>query len=124
MVRIPNWLSSSHLSALSSFRSFHALLLILTGLAALFFLAETPRFLRVTGENIYPESAYVLAAQRWADGLSPYQDYRQPPYLMTAYPPLWYASLAVAAKLGLRDLDSLTLFGRILSLASVFGIVG
>ena len=34
--------------------------------------------LRVTGDNMYPESAGVLDAQRWAQGLPLYSDYRQP----------------------------------------------
>lgn len=119
-----NWLSSRRASALFSFRSFHVLLLLLTGAAAMLFLVQAVRLLPVTGENVYPESAGVLAAQNWARGGPLYEDYRQPPYLMTAFPPLWYALLAGAAKIGISDLNSLTLLGRFLSLASFFGVAG
>jgi hypothetical protein len=116
------WVSSKYTSGALSFKSFRTLLLIITGLGATLCLAEALRFLPVTGENVYPESAGVLAAQRWASGLPLYGDYRQPPYLMTAFPPLWYAFLALAAKAGATNLDSLTLLGRLWSLASVFGL--
>jgi hypothetical protein len=119
-----DWLPSRPVAKLFSFGTFQALLLVLTGLAALFFLGEAVRFVPVTGENIYPESAGVLAAQRWARGLPLYEDYRRAPYLITAFPPLWYALLAVAAKAGVSDLDSLTLLGRVWSLACLFGIAG
>jgi hypothetical protein len=114
--------SFNRVSKLFSFTAFQGLMLILTGLVAFCFLVELPSFLHVTGENVYPESAGVLAALRWANGLPLYGDYRQPPYLVTAFPPLWYAFLALAVKAGIAKLDALTLFGRILSLASVFGI--
>lgn len=117
-----NWLSSHPVSRLFSFRNFHVLLLLLTGAAAMLFLVQAVRLLPVTGENVYPESAGVLAAQHWARGGPLYGDYRQPPYLMTAFPPLWYAFLAGAAKIGITDLNSLTLLGRFLSLASLFGV--
>ena len=60
MDRISNWTPSSRISGLLSFRKFHALLLILTGLMGLLFIAGVVRFLPVTGENVYPESAGVL----------------------------------------------------------------
>jgi hypothetical protein len=105
-----------------SFSTFRTVLLMLTGAAALCFVVEAMRYLPVAGENMYPESAGVLSAYRWAHGLALYTDYRQPPYLMTAFPPLWYALLAMGAKLGVSDLDSLTLFGRVLSLGSLLGV--
>jgi hypothetical protein len=98
------------------FKTFQYLLLLLTGSCVVALALQTVRFLPVTGDNIYPESAFVLAAQRWAHGSPLYSDYRQSPYLMTAFPPVWYAVLAMGAKLGLSDLDSLTLFGRVLSI--------
>jgi hypothetical protein len=114
---------SHRIATIFSFGNVCTLLLTLSGIIAVFFAVEAVRFLRVTGENIYPEAAGVLAAQRWAHGLPLYGDYRQPPYLMTAFPPLWYAFIAAGAKAGLSSLDSLTAFGRILSIASLFGVV-
>lgn len=115
--------SSSHLRL--SFRHFQMTLLILTGLMAILFLCEAFRFLPVVGDNIYPEAAGVLSARQWAEGSRLYQDYRQFPYQVTAFPPLWYAALALAAKvLRMSDLDSLMLFGRVLTMASLFGVVG
>ena len=107
---------------LGSYESFRLLLLILCGLTVLLFVAQAKRLLPVSSENIIPESAGVLAAQSWARGVPLYSDYRQSPYWMTAFPPLWYACMALAAKAGLTDLNSLTLFGRLLSLACLFGI--
>ena len=105
-----------------SFRAFQLLLLTLAGFIVALFLFEAVRSLPVTGENIYPESAGVLTAQRWAHGSPLYQDYRQFPYLVTPFPPLWYALMAIPVKLGLTTLDSLTLYGRMLSLVFVGGI--
>jgi hypothetical protein len=107
---------------LGSFRTFRLLLLLMTAAAAMFFVIEAIKYVPVTGENVYPESAGVLAAQRWAEGRPLYEDYRQPPYLMTSFPPLWYAMLFVAAKFGLTGIDSLTLFGRLLSLFFLAGV--
>ena len=81
-------------------------------------------FLPVTSENIYPESSGVLSALRWSQGQPLYEDFRLPPYLATPFPPIWYALTAQAAKLGANDLDSLTRFGRILSVACLLGIAG
>jgi len=107
---------------LFSFERFQGLLLILTGLVALFFLVEAVRFLPVRSDNMYPEAAGVLSAQRWAHGLPLYEDYRQPPYMTASFPPAWYGVLALAAKLGLQGLNKLTLFGRLLSLGCLFGV--
>ncbi len=106
-----------------SFRAFCSLLGLLIGLGVLLFLLAVKLHLPVTGENMYPESAGVLTAQRWAQGFPLYGDYRQPPYLVTSFPPLWYATMALAAKAGMSNLDTLTLFGRALSLCSLLGIV-
>ena len=57
-----------------SFQAFHLLLLALTGVMALLFLIEAARSLPVKGDNMYPEAAGVLAAQRWAHGLPLYED--------------------------------------------------
>lgn len=105
-----------------SFAKFHVLLLMLGGLMALFFLVEAIRFLPVKGENIYAEAQGVAIALRWSKGVPLYADFRHPPYVMTTFTPLWYGALAVAAKLGLGNMDSLTLFGRLLSLASALGL--
>lgn len=120
--RVSNWGSLSRLSTVFSFRTFYVLLLMLTGLMVILFLVGTKRYLPVTGENVYPESAGVLVAQRWAHSAPLYEDYRQPPYLVTAFPPLWYALLAGGAKVGFSSLDSLTFFGRILTLISLLGV--
>jgi hypothetical protein len=107
-----------------SFKSFSTLLLIFTGVSALFFVVEAVRFLPVVGDNMYPEAGGPLAALQWVHGLPLYEDYRQAPYHITPFPPLWYAFLAVAAKLGALNLDSLTLLGRILNLLCLFGVSG
>jgi hypothetical protein len=106
-----------------SYFNFQAMLLMLTGLLGLLFIGQVIRLLPVTSDNMYPESAGVLSALRWAHGLSMYQDYRQAPYLITPFPPLWYAFLVIGTKLGFADLNLLTWFGRILSLASLFGMM-
>src|ERR1700726_2657017 len=108
--------------ALFSFQRFQGLLLVLTGLVAFSFFVEAMRFLPVQGDNMYPEAAGVLSAQRWAHGFALYEDYRQPPYMTASFPPVWYGILAIAAKLGISDLNALTLFGRVLSLACLLGV--
>lgn len=120
--RVSRWGRSSRLWTPFSFRTFHILLLTLTALMAIQFLVGTKRYLPVTGENVYPESAGVLVAQRWAQSSPLYLDYRQPPYLITAFPPLWYAVLLGGVKVGFSSLDALTLFGRIVTLVSLLGI--
>jgi len=107
---------------LFSFQWFQGLLLILTGLVVLSFFVEAGRFLPVHSDNMYPEASGVLSAQRWAHGSALYEDYRQPPYVTASFPPVWYGILAIAAKIGFGDLDALTLFGRLLSLASLLTI--
>jgi hypothetical protein len=104
-----------------SFRNFYTLLLILTIAAALLCLAGTFRLLPAHDDNMYPEAAGVLSAQQWAQGHVLYQDYRQPPSLITHFPPLWYGFLALAVKAGISDMDSLTLVGRFLSLLFLVG---
>jgi len=110
------------LPSIMSFANFRRLLLILTGLAALMFLVRAARWLPVTQDNMYPEAAVVVSAQRWAQGLPLYTDYRIAPYLITTFPPPWYYCLAGAYRIGLSTLDSMTLFGRILSLTSLFAV--
>ena len=110
------------LAVFLSFRAFHLLFLSLAGCMVLLFLADAVQSLPVTGENIYPESAGVVAAQRWGQGFPLYDDYRKPPYLITPFPPLWYAFLAIPVKLGMSSLDSLTLFGRVLTLVFLLSI--
>ena len=114
--------SWSNRSTLFSFQCFQGLLLILTGLVALSFFVEAVRFLPVRSDNMYPEAAGVLSAQRWANGGALYEDYRQPPYMTASFPPVWYGVLAIAAKFGLSDINALTLFGRILSLVSLLAV--
>ncbi len=116
--------SFKRVETIFSFTSFQILLLVLTGIVALLFVAQAIRFLPVTADNIYPEAAGVLSAQRWAQGHPLYQDYRDPPYLITPFPPVWYGLLALGTKIGFTSLDSLTLFGRILSLAALAGMLG
>jgi hypothetical protein len=107
-----------------SFEAFSGVLLLIYSLAAVLFVASAIRYLPVTTDNTYPEAAHIISAQRWAHGLPLYSDYRQAPYLVTAFPPLWYALLALPARLGLEDLDALTIFGRLLNLASLFAVCG
>ncbi|MBI3756922.1 MAG: hypothetical protein HY267_02995 [Deltaproteobacteria bacterium] len=110
-------------SEMASFTNFQRLLLLLTGSAAVVFLGEVTRFLPVTGDNMYPEAANIVVAQRWAQGLPLYSDFRQAPYLLSGFPPLWYGLLALATKAGLSHIDALTLFGRILSVGSLLFVV-
>jgi hypothetical protein len=105
-----------------SFAKFQWMLLALTSLAAIFFFVEAVRFLPVTGDNMYPESVGVFTAQRWAQGLPLYTDFFQPPYLLTAFTPLWYGLIAILAKAGFSDLDTLTLLGRFLSMTSLLAV--
>jgi hypothetical protein len=112
------------ISTLFSFRTFQVMLLALSGCAVALSCVQVVHFLPVTSENIYPESSGVLSALRWSQGLPLYQDFRQPPYLTTPFPPLWYALTAQVAKLGATDLDSLTQFGRLLALVCLLGIAG
>ena len=78
----------------------------------------------MSSDNTYPEAAHIVSAQRWAHGLPLYSDYRQAPYLVTAFPPVWYALLAIPARLGLDNLDALTIFGRLLNLVSLLAVCG
>lgn len=104
-----------------SYATFQTLLLVLVAVTAACFLVQAAHFLPVTDENLHTEAAGVVKALRWARGEPLYADYRQPPYLLTPFPPLWYACLAFAAKVGLADVDSLTLFGRLFSLVLLLG---
>lgn len=106
-----------------SFANFQRLLLFLTGCAAVAFLVEVLRFLPVTGDNMYPEAANIVVAQRWAQGFPLYSDFRLSPYLLSGFPPFWYGLLALAAKAGFSQVDTLTFLGRSLSVASLIFVV-
>ncbi len=106
-----------------TFKRFHLLLIVLTGLMCLLFCVSVVRYLPVVGDNVYPEAAGVVSAHRLAQGHGLYADYRRSPYIVTAFPPFWYSALAGAAKLGFSNLDSLTLFGRIFSLVCLGGML-
>ena len=108
---------------LFSFKAFETEILVLAGIVALFFVLQTVRFLPVRSDNMYPEAAGVLSSLRWSQGQPLYQDYRQAPYLITPFPPVWYAVLATGAKLGLSDVSRLTFFGRIVSLVGLFSML-
>ncbi len=108
---------------LFSFKAFEAEVLVLAGIVALFFVLQTVRFLPVRSDNMYPEAAGVLSGLRWAQGHSLYQDYRQAPYLITPFPPVWYGILRAGGRLGFSDLTRLTLFARILSLVGLLGML-
>jgi hypothetical protein len=112
------------LSQITSYSNFRNLILVLFGVAALATLIVAVRNLPVTTDNIYPEAAGVAAARRWASGFPLYSDFRQPPYLLTGFPPLWYAIVTLAAEAGFSSMDRLTLFGRLLSFASLLAIAG
>ena len=105
-----------------SFGVFRAALLAICGVAVLFLLVSAVRYIPVVGDNSYPESAAVLSAQRYAQGLGLYGDYRRPPYMVTAFTPLWYVLLSIPARLGVKDLDTLALSGRLLVLVALFGV--
>src|SRR5215510_12371308 len=109
----------SLLNNMCSFANFQRLLLFLTGCAAVAFLVEVLRFLPVIGDNMYPEAANIVVAQRWAQGFPLYSDFRQAPYLLAGFPPLWYGLLALAAKAGFSQVDALTFLGRLLSVGSL-----
>lgn len=105
-----------------SFKQFELLLLLILGAATLCFIVQTAHFLPVISDNMYPEAAGVVSSLHWAKGLPLYEDFRTAPYLLTPFTPLWYGGMALAAKLGLADIDKLTLFGRLLSLFALAGI--
>lgn len=111
------------MTALISFRNFRRIVLLLTAVIAVLFLIEAARFIPVTDENVHTESAYIVSAQRWAQGLPLYSDFRKPPYLITPFPPLWYSFLLLAQRAGITGIDALTLFGRALSMGALIGIV-
>jgi hypothetical protein len=105
-----------------SFNKFRLFLLLILGLQLFLMLLDLPHYFPAVGDNIYPESAGVMAAYGWARGLPIYQDYRHFPYLMTAFPPLWYLLIGMGAKLGISSLNGLTMFGRAFSLLSLSGV--
>lgn len=123
MHKKPRFASAESLAALISFGALRTILLVSTGIVAAFLLAEIVRFLPVTADNAYPETSGILSAYRWANGLPLYSDYRQAPYLITPFPPLWYALLRLGSRLGFSTLDQLTLFGRLLTVGGLFGMV-
>jgi hypothetical protein len=105
-----------------SFRAFRTGLVVLCSVAVLFLLISALRFIPAVGDNSYPEAAAILSASRFAQGLGLYTDYHQAPYIVTAFPPFWYVLLAVPAWLGVKDLDTLTVLGRLLALGALFGV--
>ena len=113
--RVSDWLFS--------FKAFETEVLVLAGIVALFFILQTVRFVPVKSDNMYPEAAGVVSSLRWSQGQPLYQDYRQPPYLITPFPPVWYAILGAGARLGFSDVTRLTLFGRLVSLLGLFGML-
>ena len=100
-----------------SFTFFLAIVLAVSSIAVLLFLMEARRFLHTAGDNIYPEATGVASALRWSRGLPLYPSFQEPPYILTAFPPLWYLCLRAAIQAGFRDPDSLTVFAREMSLA-------
>ena len=114
--------SQASFSWLLSFEFFLRMLLVLTAIIALFFFGETARLMPVHGENMTAESSTVLIAQRWAQGLPLYTDFRKPPFLIAPFPPGLYAMLAAAYKIGIHSVQSLMFLGRWLSLLSLLGI--
>jgi hypothetical protein len=100
-----------------SFSFFLVLVLIISSLAGILFLVDARRLLHSEADNIYPEATGVVSALRWARGFPLYQQFQDPPYIVTAFPPLWYLCLRAATHFGFDDPDSLTMFARDLSLA-------
>lgn len=102
-----------------TFQRFRRLVLILTGLAAASFLAQAFHYLPVISDNEYPETAGVVSAQHWARSGSLYSDFHKPPYIVTGFPPLWYAFLVGIARASSTELDAMTWMGRFINLASL-----
>jgi hypothetical protein len=100
-----------------SFKVFLGIVLVVSSIAALLFLVEVRHLLHAAGDNVYPEATGVASALRWAHGLPLYSSFQEPPYVLTAFPPLWYLCLRGAIQAGFRDPDSLTVFARGMSLA-------
>jgi hypothetical protein len=109
---------------LLSFEFFQKAFLGVTGIISLFFFVEAARLMPVHGENMTAESSTVLIAQRWAQGLQLYTDFRKPPFLIAPFPPGLYALLVAGYKTGIRSVHDLMLLGRWLSLMSLLGIGG
>ena len=68
------------------------------GLSALFCLAAV-RALGLAWPVTHPEGATIAAVLRVRDGEPLYQDFRQPPYLVTPYPPLQPLLVGLSARL-------------------------
>lgn len=115
---------SLSISRIFSFVTLEWLLLILSGAIAFFLAIEAARFLPVHSDNAYPEASGIVSAYRMSQGLGLYSDYRQPPFVITPFPPFWYALLAGGAKLASLDLAALTLYGRVLTLLGLFSMLG
>jgi hypothetical protein len=109
-------LNQQHLSFFSSFAFFLTIVLVVASIAALLFMMEARHFLLAAGDNVYPEATGVASALRWAHGLPLYSSFQEAPYVLTAFPPLWYLCLRAAIHAGFRDADSLTIFARGMSL--------
>ena len=109
-------------AALLSFSVFRLIVLALCSVTVIFLLMYAVRYLPAVGDNTYPESAAILSAKQFSQGLGLYTDYHQAPYFVTAFPPLWYVVLAIPAWLGFTDLDTLTLIGRLVVFLALFGV--
>ena len=104
------------LSLFFTYRAFLITALLLSSVAALLFLVEAKHFLNAAGDNVYPEATGIASALRWANGLPLYSNFQDPPYILTAFPPLWYLCMRGAVQAGFNNPDSLTVFARVTSL--------
>lgn len=104
-------------------RVFFVLLLAVYGIALGFFCLKVKHYLPVVSDNNYPEAAAAVSVERWVHGMPLYEDYRRAPFLVTAFPPLWYALLSVPARLGWSGVDAITLAGRCMNLGALLLLV-
>lgn len=100
----------------------YAMLLLLPAIAAIVVFTLGARFLPVQGDNAWAEAHGVVLSERWARGIPLYSDFQVPPYIWTSFPPLWYALMAMIAKAGASNLDTLTLIGRMFTVVSLVGV--
>jgi hypothetical protein len=93
------------------------------GLSAMFCLAAV-RALGLAWPVTHPEGATVAAVLRVRDGQPLYQDFRQPPYLVTPYPPLQPMVVGLTARLlGLSTLETAAVGRGLTLVASLMAVL-
>ena len=103
-------------SSYFSYKTFLITALLFSTAGALLFVVEAKHFLHAASDNVYPEATGIASALRWANGLPLYTNFQDPPYILTAFPPLWYLCLRGGLLAGFNNPDALTFFARSLSL--------